>query len=136
MPGDTMFFDQSDEITRCVTGKCGFGEMRVGGEIVLRPGMDVGEIAAAAAGDTDFLARRLGVVEDDDGAAALTGADGAHHAGSPRPQNQHVTFVCHSCFPFASPFPLFEVSPVVNGAFPLANCQTPVMMAPVETQTR
>ena len=135
VPGDAVFFDKGDEIARRITGERGFGEMRIGGEIILWPGVDIGEVAAAAAGDADLFARRFRMVENDDGAAALAGADGAHHASGARPQNQHVTFLCHHSIRSVS-FPLFEVPPLVNGAFPLANCQTTVMMAPVETQTR
>nr|CAD7037584.1 hypothetical protein RP007_04591 [Rhizobium sp. P007] len=130
-----MFFDKGDEIARRISGKRGFGEMRVGREIIPRPGVDIGKVTAAAAGDADLFARRFRMVENDDGAAALAGADGAHHAGGARPQNQHVTFICHHSIRFVS-FPLFQVPPLVNGAFPLANCQTTVMMATVETQTR
>ena len=53
-----MAFDQGDEIGRRVTGQRRFGEVRIGGDKIFRTAMKIGEIAAAAAGDKDFLPMR------------------------------------------------------------------------------
>ena len=49
VPGNTVAVDHGDEIGGRETGKRRLAEMRVGGEEILRAGMDIGEIAAAAA---------------------------------------------------------------------------------------
>jgi len=79
--GDAVFFYQSDEIGGCVAGQGGFGEVGIGGKKILRLTVGVGEVAAASAGDEDFLADAVGVFEDCDAAAALGGFDGAEEAG-------------------------------------------------------
>ena len=58
-----MLFDESDEIRGSEAGESGFGEMRIGGEEIFRRGVDVGEVAAATAGDEDFFADAVGVLE-------------------------------------------------------------------------
>ena len=50
----------------------------------------VGEVAAPAAADTDLLARRLGVVDHQDGTPTLARLDGAHHAGRARADHHNV----------------------------------------------
>lgn len=42
--------------------------------------MQVGEVAAATAGDENFLSGAIGVVDQDDPATATAGLDGAHEA--------------------------------------------------------
>jgi len=44
----------------------------------------IGEIAAAAAGDENLLANAIGVLDDENSLAALTGFDGAHQASRAR----------------------------------------------------
>ncbi len=75
--GDAMFFDEGEEIRGSVAGQGGFGEVGIRGEEILRLAMDVGEVAAASAGDEDFLADAVGVFEDGDATAALARFDGA-----------------------------------------------------------
>jgi len=58
--GNSVFLDQRDEIGRGVTGEGGLGEMRIFGEEVFRLGVKIREVAAAAAGDQDFLADFFG----------------------------------------------------------------------------
>ena len=55
--------------------------MGIGGEEVIRGGVNVGEIAAATAGDEDFFADAVGVFKDGDAAAAVAGFDGTKEAG-------------------------------------------------------
>jgi len=52
--------------------------MRIGREKAVGRAMDVGEVAASAAGDEDFFADAVGVIEKGDAASALAGFDGAH----------------------------------------------------------
>ena len=75
--GDAMLFDEGEEVRGGVAGQGGLGKVGIGGEEILRLAMDVGEIAAASAGDEDFLADAVGVLQDRDAAAALARFDGA-----------------------------------------------------------
>ena len=104
--GDMVFFDQGDEIGGRVTRQRGFGEVRVGRKKVFRLAMKVGEIAAAAAGDEDFLADTVSVFEDSDATAAFSGFDGAQQSRRAATKNKHIEFAIHgwngdgSCFIF------------------------------------
>ncbi len=81
VPGDAMLFHQRDEVARRVARQRGAAEIGVRGKKILRPCIDVGEIAASAARDADFFAQLFGVVEQQHAAAAFAGFDRAHHAG-------------------------------------------------------
>jgi hypothetical protein len=80
MPADAMFINESNEIVGRETGKGGFGEVGIGGDKVFRRGMNVREIAAAAAGDENFLPNAVGVFDDGHAAAAFARLDGAKEA--------------------------------------------------------
>src|SRR6266702_5035782 len=56
VPADVVFFYQLQEIRRGVTRKRGLGKVRVRGKEVFRGGVQIGEVAAAPAGDQDFFA--------------------------------------------------------------------------------
>jgi hypothetical protein len=90
--GDAVLLDQGEEVLRGVAGERGLGEVRVGGEEVFRRGVEVGEVAAASAGDEDFLAGTVGVVEDEGAAAAAAGFDGAHEACGSGSEDEDVDF--------------------------------------------
>jgi len=77
------------------------------GEEILRLAMNVGEVAASAAGDEDFLADAVGVFEDGDAAATLARFDGAQQAGSAAADYQNVKFLRQD-FPRAVPESHFE----------------------------
>jgi hypothetical protein len=62
--GDAMFFNQFYEILWRVTGKCRFAEMRICGNIVLRAGITVGEVATPAARYFYFFANAVSAFED------------------------------------------------------------------------
>jgi len=79
--GDPVLLDQGDEIGWSVAGERRFREMGVRGKKVFGAGMEVGEVAAAASGDEDFLAGFFGVLDEQDAAVAAAGFDGAHQAG-------------------------------------------------------
>ena len=85
-----MFFDQGDEIGGRVTRKRGFGEVRVGGKEVFRLAMKVGEIAAAAARDEDFLADAVGVFDDGDATSAFASFASTEEARGTSAENQHI----------------------------------------------
>ena len=76
--GDAVFLDQRDEVAGRVAGERGLREVRVGGEEVLGCAVEVGEVAAAAAGDEDLFADAIGMIEKEDAAAALACLDGSH----------------------------------------------------------
>jgi hypothetical protein len=56
--GNGVLRDQRHEIGGGVAGERRFGEVRVGGDKIFRPAIEVGEIAAPAAGDEDFFPMR------------------------------------------------------------------------------
>ncbi len=57
--------------------------------------MKVGEVAASAAGDQNFLAEPVGVFEHGDAAATLAGFDGAHQAGCAAAENDCIEGLSH-----------------------------------------
>ena len=73
----------------------GFGEVGVGRKEVLRLAMKVCEIAAAAAGDEDFLADAVRAFEDSDAAASFSGFDGAQQSRRTATKNKHIEFAIH-----------------------------------------
>ena len=88
--GNAMLFDQCDEIARRVAGERGAGEVWIGGEESVGRAVEIGEIAAAAAGDEDLLADAIGMIENYDATAALTSGDGSHEAGCPGAEHQDI----------------------------------------------
>jgi hypothetical protein len=65
--------------------------VRIGGKETVRGAVEVGEIAAAAAGDEDLLADAVGMIEDEDAAATLTCGDGGHEARCAGTKDKDVT---------------------------------------------
>ncbi len=96
MPGDAVFFDQCNEIVLRELFKRGFAKMRVLGDIGSGAGMQVCEIAAPAAGNTDFFTDLFRVINEQGFAAALARFNRAYKAGSARANNDGVVmvFVC------------------------------------------
>ncbi len=90
VPGDVVLLDEGEEVEGGVAGEGGLGEVRVGGEEVFGAGVEVGEVAAASAGDEDFLAGRGGVFEDEGAAAAAGGVRGAEEAGGAGSEDEDV----------------------------------------------
>ena len=82
-----MLFDQGDEVRRRIAGQRRFREVRIRGEEIFRLAMDIGEIASAAAGDEDFLAGAIGVLDHRDAASAFAGLDRAHQPGGAAAEN-------------------------------------------------
>src|SRR5271163_3462061 len=69
--------------------------------------MKVGEVAASAAGDQNFLAQLTSMFEHGDAAAALAGFDGAHQACRATAENECIEGMGH-----------FQLRIVINSSFP------------------
>jgi hypothetical protein len=94
--GDTMLFDESDEVSWSEAGEGGFGEVGIGGEEIFGSGVKVGEIAAAAAGNEDFLADAVGVLEKGDTASAFSGFNGAEQTSGAGAEDEDIEGAGHS----------------------------------------
>ncbi len=92
---DTVLFHQRDEVGRGIARQCTLAEVRILGQEVGRRGVDVGEVAAAAARDTDFLGQLAGVVDQHHALAALGRRGRAHHAGGARADYCYIK-LCHA----------------------------------------
>src|SRR4051812_37264416 len=90
MPTDAMAPHQGDEILLGVAAEGRDAEGWIGRQELRRRGMKIGEVAAAAAGNADLLARRLGGFQHQSLAAALTGNRGTHHARRTRANDNDV----------------------------------------------
>jgi hypothetical protein len=81
VPADAVPLDQIDEVARRVAGQGGAAVVGVRGVEIRRPGVEVGEVAAASAGDADLLGDLLGVVDQEHPQSELAGPGGAEQAG-------------------------------------------------------
>jgi len=68
----------------------------IGGKEILRDSVQVGEIAAAAAGDQDFLADSICAFEHQNTPVALASFNGTHQAGRAGSENDDVVFPIHA----------------------------------------
>jgi hypothetical protein len=91
--GDAMALDQRDEVGGRVARQRRLAEVRVRRQEVLRADVQVGEVAAPAAGHEDLLAHAVGALEHQHAAAAPAGFDGAHQAGGAGPDDDDVEVV-------------------------------------------
>jgi hypothetical protein len=96
--GDSVFFDQRDEVRGCVTSQGGLGEVRIFGKEVFRLAVKIREVAAAAAGDENFFADFFGALEEHDTAAALSRFDGAQESSGATAEKDYVKIVHPSPF--------------------------------------
>ena len=85
-----MAFYKLDEILRRIAGEGGSAEMRIVREKTFGARVDIGEIATAAAGDTDLLAELVVVVNEQHRFATLARFGGTHHAGSTGTNDDHI----------------------------------------------
>ena len=74
-------FDQVDEVPRRVARQRRSAEVAVLRKEIFRPGMDIGEVAAAPARYRDFLAHPITVLQEGHSAPALPSRQCAHHPG-------------------------------------------------------
>ena len=87
---DAVPFHHLHEMPGAVAVERRLAEVRVGGYEVVRGGVQVGEIAAPAAGHQDLLAGLIGVVQHQHRAAAVTGAGGAHQTRRAGADYHHI----------------------------------------------
>src|SRR5271169_5266601 len=90
-----VFFNQCNKVGGFVSCQGGFREVGIRGIEVFRPAMEVGEIAAASAGDKNLFANAVGALQDGDAAAALARFDRAHQPSGSGAQNYGIEFVDH-----------------------------------------
>jgi hypothetical protein len=64
--------------------------VRIFGEKVFRLGVEIREVAAAAAGDQDFFADFFGAFEEHDAATAFARFDGTHQTGCAAAEDDYV----------------------------------------------
>jgi hypothetical protein len=88
--GNAVLFDQRNEISGSEARQCGFSEVGIRGEKIFWCGVNVGEIAAAAAGDEYFLAGAVRKFDDSHAAAAFGRFDGAEEAGRASAEDENV----------------------------------------------
>ena len=81
MPSNAVTLDQRDKIARGITRECGTTKVRVIGKIVRGTGVEIGKVAATAAGDANLFAELVIVLDQEDASAALSSHRRAHHAG-------------------------------------------------------
>jgi hypothetical protein len=67
--------------------------MRIVGDEIFWRAVKIGEVAAPATRDQDFLSRLFCAFYHCDMASTFTGFDGAHQSGGACSQNQNVVFV-------------------------------------------
>ena len=91
-----MFFDEAHEVGRRIAGERRLGEVWIGRKKILRAGVQVGEIAAAAAGDQDFLADAVRAFEHQNAPPALARFHGTHQPGGAGSENDDVVFPIHA----------------------------------------
>jgi hypothetical protein len=77
-----MTIDQRNKIPLRVTRQRGLAEMLIGRDKIFRRDVEIGEVAATAAGDKNFFTDAIAVLDDENAPAALARLDGAHQ--SPR----------------------------------------------------
>jgi hypothetical protein len=79
-----------DEVGGSIACQRRLREMRIGGEKIFRPAMQVREVTTATSGDQDFLADTIGVFEHDDATATFASLYGAYQARSAGAQDNRV----------------------------------------------
>jgi len=91
-----MFFEQLDEVGGGIARERRLSEMRIPGDEILGGGMKIGEVAATAARDEDFLADAVSALEEQDSFAAFTRLNRAHQAGGAGSENDGVVCLIHA----------------------------------------
>ena len=70
--------------------------MPIGRKKILRAGVQVGEITAAAAGDQNLLADSIRAFEQQDPPAPFPAFEGTHQAGRAGSENDDIVFLIHA----------------------------------------
>jgi len=68
--------------------------MFVGADEIFGAAVDVRKVAAAAAGNEDFLADAIGALKDSNATPAFAGLGGAEKSRGPGAENESVKSVC------------------------------------------
>ena len=92
---NVIFLDKCYEIGRCTAGENRLAEMRIGREKIFGLAMQIGEIAAASAGDKDLLGDAVSTLKNGDAPAAFASFDGAQEAGGTGAENDDIKVVGH-----------------------------------------
>ena len=95
MIADAIFIQPINKVLRRVAGQSRAAKMRVGGNKIVRPGIQVGEVAASSARDADFFGQFCRMVYQIYRAATSRSMDGAHHARCSGTDDQNVHPVIH-----------------------------------------
>src|SRR5579875_145159 len=90
MIGDSMAFDQSDEIGWRVTAKGRLAKMWIDRKKPLRAHLAIGKITPPSTGNQDFRSHLRAMFKDANAPAPLAGGKGAHQAGRPRTNDHRV----------------------------------------------
>src|SRR5690606_8711038 len=80
MPGDAILPYQGEKVARAICCESGTTEFGILRKKVDGAGMYIGEIAAPAARDTDFLGQARSMVHQNHTGPALTGYGSRHHS--------------------------------------------------------
>ena len=79
MPRNFIGIDHFDKIIGRVSRQGRFAEVLIVRNEIIGAAVEIGEVAAPAAGNTDFLARFIGVINQQNALAPLTRRSAAHH---------------------------------------------------------
>ncbi|KGX49621.1 putative O-sialoglycoendopeptidase domain protein [Burkholderia pseudomallei TSV32] len=105
VPRDAMVLQESEKIARRVARERRAAEMRIRGQIVVRPRVQIREIAAPAARDADLLREPWRVIEQHDAPPELPRHRSRHHAGRARADHRDIEFFHGAdCTRVACPF--------------------------------
>ena len=99
VPGDSGRINPRDEIPLGKAFERRQGKPGIARQKPLRRDPQIGKVAPPPARDADFLARRLGMVDQQHPPPAPPGLDRAHHARRPGPQNDDVCLIHAPCYP-------------------------------------
>jgi hypothetical protein len=97
MVRNAVLFDQCDEVRGRVPGQRGFREVFVRGNEIFWRAMNIGEIAAAAAGDENFLPDAIGMFKHRDAPPAFAGLNRAEESLCTPAKNQSVKVMNQEC---------------------------------------
>ena len=90
---DAVALDEAEEVGRRVAREGRFCEVRICGEEIVGPCMQVREVATASAGDEDLFARAFGALENGDATTAAAGLERGDEAGRACTENEDIEVV-------------------------------------------
>ncbi len=97
MVGDSVLFDQRNKIRRRVPRQRGFGEVRIRRNKILRPAINIREIAAPAAGYQNLFADAFGMFKHSHAPPALACLNRAQQSRRATAKNQSIKCPLHLC---------------------------------------